>query len=228
MSPVLPHPRTLVPLLGTPRDDPDGWADAAAPDIDAVLAMASPIIVNSGTTRAEIVEGLERLVATGARPLGHVSLAFATRPLPAILDEIRHWATLPVIGMFLDHAPAGPYHLGPVVRAVRTARRLGLDPVVLNPGVPVDPAYRGIEATICTFEGSWAEYVERSAHHEFTPGDGHLVFNVPRTHWQTARALIASRRAGLLRVTDGPAWARRRTVTYRDVQRTNAISLIMS
>jgi hypothetical protein len=240
-------------LLRTPLDDPSGWADAAAPGIDAVIAMAPHAIAmapraiaNGGAARAEIVEGIDRLVAAGARPLGHVSLAFATRPLAAILDEISHWAVLPVIGVFFDHAPAGPYHLGPVVRAVRTARRYGLDPVVLNPGVPVDPTYRGIEATICTFEGTWTEYTAWSADEEFAPGDGHLVFDVPRAQWQAARALSASRRAGLVRVTDGPApdvpvpastftsvprqaapnpaWARRRpAITDRKVQRTNAV-----
>jgi hypothetical protein len=105
---------------------------------------------------------------------------------------------LPVAGIFLDHAPAGPFQLGPVVHAVRAARRAGLRTVVLNPGVAVDPVYRRVEATICTFDGSWREYVALPAG-RCQPGDGHLVYGVPDL--AAARELALARGAGLLLAT---------------------------
>ena len=140
-------------------------------------------------------------MSAGVHPLGHVSLGYATRPLGDVLAEITHWAALPVRGVFLDHAPAGPYQVGPVVHAVRAARRSGLATVVLNPGIPVDPSYRRLEATICTFEGSWSAYLAWSGEGAVA-GDGHLVFDVPRHEWEAARALIAARHAGLFLITD--------------------------
>jgi hypothetical protein len=192
-------------LLDTPLDDPWSWAEAAVSGIEVIIRTAPPAVADRSAARAALAAGIDRLVAAGAQPLGHISLAFATRPLVDVLDEITRWALLPVVGLFLDHAPAGPYHLGPTVWAVRAARRFGLGTIVVNPGVPVDPTYRRLEATICTFEGSWSEYVTWSAHEQSAIGDGHLVFGVPRDEWRAARALIVSRGAGLLLVTDRPA-----------------------
>ncbi len=98
-------------------------------------------------------------------------------------------------------------------RAVRAARRAGLNVVVLNPGVPVDPVYRRLDATICTFEGTWAEYLAGHGRpggagglaDGCRPGDGHLVYAVPTADLAAARALLAARRAGLVLVTDRPA-----------------------
>src|SRR5215472_7556529 len=147
---------------------------------------------------AELVAGLTRLSAAGVPALGHVSLGYAVRSPAEVYAEIAGWSVLPVTGIFLDHAPSGPFQLGPVVHAVRSARRAGLRPVVLNPGVAVDPVYRRVEATICTFDGSWLEYVALPAG-RCQPGDGHLVFGVPDL--AAARELAAARRAGLLLAT---------------------------
>ena len=52
---------------------------------------------------------------------------------------IKRWADTPALGVFFDHAPSGPYQIGPVAHAVRTARRLIGEMIVLNPGTDVDP-----------------------------------------------------------------------------------------
>jgi hypothetical protein len=194
----------LYPLSAHPQEHPESWAEAAArgPGTIAVVNIDNaPVGAPSAGPNGDIAGAIRSLAAAGVRPVGHVSLGYATRPIVDILGEIAKWSMLPVAGLFFDHAPAGPYQIGPVVASVRAARRAGLGLVVLNPGVPVDSVYRRLEATICTFEGSWAEYRDWSAA-ETAPGDGHLVFGVPRGEWGAARALIIARGAGLMLVTD--------------------------
>jgi len=205
-------PRALLPVPQRPSDDPDAWDQARAYGPGGV-AVVGPIVsadpVGGADTAdtvgraesadlTELASALTQLAADGVPAVGHVSLGYAIRPPAEVDAEIAGWAALPVTGVFLDHAPAGPFQLGPVVHAVRAARRAGLRPVVLNPGVAVDPVYRRVEATICTFDGSWLEYVALPAG-RCQPGDGHLVFGVPDL--AAARELAAARRAGLLLAT---------------------------
>jgi hypothetical protein len=180
--------RTLIPL-----NHPAAWAEAAArgPGAVAVVPRVDPL------THA----GVRRLALAGGRPLGRVGLEFATRAPTEVLDEIARWAALAVQGIFFDQCPSGPYQVGPVVQAVRAARRAGLGTVVLNPGVPVDPIYRNLDATLCTFEGTWLEYLRRSGQ-LFVPGDGHLVLDVPAEEQPYARAMTLARGAGLFLVTE--------------------------
>jgi hypothetical protein len=185
------RPFALLPLSTDPADDPAGWAEAARPGVVPLLRLEAT---------GALIPAIERMVARGARPLAQVSLGYATRPLAEILGEIAGWSALPIAGVFLDHAPAGPYQVGPVVYAVRAARRAGLRTIVLNPGVPVDPVYRRLDATICTFEGSWAQYRRWDGG---TPGDGHLVYDVPAAAHEAAWTLGVARRAGLVLVSPG-------------------------
>jgi hypothetical protein len=189
-------PRTLLPVPQRPADDPAAW-DQAQSFGPGGVAVVGPLVNDNGT--AELVAGLARLSAAGVSALGHVSLGYAVRSPAEVYAEIAGWSVLPVTGIFLDHAPAGPFQLGPVVHAVRAARRAGLRTVVLNPGVQVDPVYRRIDATICTFDGSWREYAALPAG-RCQPGDGHLVYGVPDL--AAVRALAVARGAGLLLATD--------------------------
>jgi hypothetical protein len=182
--------RTLVPLLDSPDRDPGPWAEAAARGAGAVAVMPTPADPAA----------VGRLAAAGASPLGRVSLGYATRPLPDVFAEITEWSGLPVQGIFFDHAPAGPYQVGPVVQSVRAARRAGLTTIVLNAGIAVDPIYRGLGATICTFEDTWIEYLKRAGE-PFAPGDGHLVLEVPEEELAVARAMVLARGANLSLVT---------------------------
>ncbi len=191
-------PRTLLALPRSPSDDLAAWQAAEANGPHGV-AVVGP---GTDTDLSDIVAWLVRLAAAGIRPLGYLSLGYGNRAAAAVRADIRHWAMLPVLGIFLDHAPPGPFHLGPVVSAVRAARRSGLRGIVVNPGVAVDPAYRRIDATICTFEGTWPEYAALPAG-RCEPGDGHLVSRIPLQDAAAARELAAVRRAGLVLLTDG-------------------------
>jgi hypothetical protein len=204
---------TLLPLYLPPAEDPGAWRAAVA----AGEAASGPLtVVLSGAGRADpaTAEAAAQLASAGVATLGRVDAAFATRPIADLLDDIGHWATRPVSGIFLDRAPTSPYCLGPVALASRVARRIGLATVLLNPGVPTDPLYRDLGVAICTFEGPWPEY-QRWSTEGSLPGDGHLVHSVPMAALPQARRLLCQRRAGFGLVTDGrpphpyaglPAW----------------------
>jgi len=116
-------------------------------------------------------------VVTGV-PLGRVDLGFGSRNVEQVRADVRMWAATNVGGVFFDQAPTSPFSVGPVAMAVRAARRCGFDTVLLNPGRPADSIYRGLGATLCTFEGSWAEYVA-GTREGVRPGDAQAVFGVP-------------------------------------------------
>lgn len=180
-----------MPLWSTPTEDPVSWAAATAHGLHGVA------VVGSACSLRDI--GL--LHAAGLEVLGYLSLGYATRRVADILTEVTEWARRPVTGIFFDHAPSGPYQIGPVVQAVRAARRYGLATAVLNPGVPVDPIYRRLDALMCTFEGDWDDYRSRTTA-DLRPGDGHLVLGVPQEDWDAAFALTSARGAALRLVTD--------------------------
>jgi hypothetical protein len=197
VTPSAPEPRSLVTLTAIPALDAAAW-DAAC----ALGAGGVPIIdvhPADATDEGDLRAGVERINAAGGEPLGYVSLEYATRPVADVLAEIRRWAAVPLAGLFLDHAPSGPFQIGPVVQAVRRARRRGLATIVINAGAPVDPVYRRLEATLCTFEGSWTEYQAWSGDRS-RAGDGHLVVGVPAHEVGAARRLAATRRAGLVSI----------------------------
>lgn len=142
-----------------------------------------------------------RLRAAGLTLLGYVDLGYGIRPSAAIRADVGRWAGYPVHGVFLDRAPTSPFVVGPAAVALRAAQRAGLGENVLNPGMPPDPAYRGLGAAICTFEGTWREYLDwdRCGAHA---GDGHLVHSVPRAELGNARTLMSALGAGFGMITD--------------------------
>jgi hypothetical protein len=196
----------LLPLYVHPTVDPAAWRAAAG------YRQALAVVVDD----PELTDPVAALTKAGVTTLGRVDTGFATRPVADLLDDVARWASSPVCGVFLDQAPTSPFSLGPVALATRVARRAGLSTVFLNPGVPTDPHYRNLGATICTFEGSWAEY-RRWSGEGSQPGDGHLVHSVPAAALEAARALLRERAAGWGLATDRrppapyaglPAWLR--------------------
>ena len=116
-------------------------------------------------------------VAAGI-PMGYVDLAYASRPIEAIRADLDEWGLQAVGGIFFDQAPTSPFSIGPVAMAVRAARRLGFDTILLNPGRDTDSLYRGLGATVCTYEGDWTAY-QNGTTDGVRPGDGHVVLGVP-------------------------------------------------
>lgn len=141
-------------------------------------------------------------VVTGV-PLGYVDLGFGARHVELVRAEIGTWAETSVGGIFFDQAPTSPYSVGPVAMAVRAARRWGFDAVLLNAGRPTDGLYRGLGATICTFEGSWTEYIQGTAE-GVRPGDAHTVHSIPGDQLAACLDLMRGRGASWgLATTEG-------------------------
>lgn len=185
----------LLPLYVHPTADPVGWRAAAG------TGSGELTVVAQGPADGKLIDAIGRLAKAGVAALGRVDVAFATRPVADLLDDVEEWARCPVSGVFLDQAPTSPFCLGPVALAVKVARRAGLSTVVLNPGVPTDPLYRELDVPICTFEGPWAEYRHWSGEGS-RPGDGHLVHSVPADSMPAARAMLRALGAGWGLVTD--------------------------
>jgi hypothetical protein len=128
-------------------------------------------------------------------PLGYLDLAFGSRPVEAVRAELDEWAAQAVGGLFFDQVPTSPFSIGPVAMAVRWARRLGFDIVLLNPGRPTDSLYRGLGATVVTFEGDWVDY-RTGTQDGVRPGDGHVVHGVPGERLEECLDLMRGRGAG--------------------------------
>lgn len=206
--------RMLLPLCELPADDLNAWEAAATLGDDAVA------VVNIGGTGADAGHGAREgahrhstydltlavsgLTGAGAAVLGYVSLGFATGPVTRLANEIAQWAATGATGVFLDHAPAGPFQLGALRLAHRAAMRAGMTTVVVNPGGPADPLCREFATTLCTFEGTWEQYEEWSGEGS-APGDGHLVHGVPVEHWASTYHRMRDREAGLGLITE-PVW----------------------
>jgi hypothetical protein len=196
--------RTLLPLDEPTMPDSIGarrgcWAVAAALGPDAVVV--AHLATSDHPATAEPDPGIRELTGAGASVLGYASLGFGARPATGLMPRFAAWAARGATGVFLDHVPAGPFHLGAVRLAHRLARIAGLTEVVLNPGRPVDPLCRRLVGTVCTFHGSWADYQTWDCAGA-EEGDGHLLYGVPPESRKEAHGLARTRGAGLALISE--------------------------
>ncbi|SDY55085.1 Spherulation-specific family 4 [Micromonospora pattaloongensis] len=190
--------RTVLPLYVHPLDAPTAWQAERLGDVTVVVNVHD----GPGKKPSAVYEVVLAQLAEGGVPLlGYVDLAYVSRPLADILEEIERWAAYRVNGIFFHAAPTSPFGLGPVSMAIRVARGFGLRDLILNPGEPTDPVYRDLDVPICTFEGSWQDY-QRWPPKGSQPGDGHLVYGVPTDKVDAARRLMLLRHAGFGLATD--------------------------
>lgn len=193
----------LVPLYVHPSDDPGAWhrlIEAAAGTYAVVLNPASgPGAVPDPAFAA----AAGALRTAGARLLGYVDTDYGTRdPAEVEADVVRHREWYGTDGCFLDQVPALPDELPAVRRLVRSVRRLGAAPVVLNPGVHPAPGYARLADLLVTFEGHWSAYVSAFSRPEWTarhPPERfcHLVYGVPEALVPLAVRTAADRGAGV-------------------------------
>jgi hypothetical protein len=207
----------LLPLYAHPQEDPTAWRAAVT------AAEGLTVVVRNPDGDPAVAAAMAELSGAGAVTLGHVNLAFATRPVAGLLDEVRGWSG-GADGVFLDQVPTSPFSLGPVAVVTSAARRAGLR-VMLNHAAAPDRTYRELHVPVCSFEGPWWDY-QRWRGNGAAPGDGHLVHSVPRGSHDAAWALLRERRAGFGLVTDrtapnpyggAPAWLIDTTARRRDL-----------
>ena len=206
---LAPNVRTLLPLDQPTAPDGRlaGWEVAAALGPGAIvvahLAATDPASNPAGGQVAGpgVNPGLRELTGAGVSVLAYATLGFGARPATGLMPRFAAWARLGATGVFLDHVPAGPFHLGAVRLAQRLARAAGLTEVVFNPGRPVDPMCRELVGTFCTFHGSWRDYLAWDCAGG-EAGDGHLVYGVPPESRKEAHDLARTRGAGLALISE--------------------------
>lgn len=151
--------RFAVPAYFHPSVRPGDWHALAA--IGPALAFA---IMNPDSGPGEAADpryrpAVEAVHEAGGRVIGYVDTAYAQRSGAAVLRDLtayQSWYGLR--GGFLDQVASGPEHVAHYRRVAQTARRLGLDFLVANPGVAPAPEYADIFDVVVTFEGPWVAY----------------------------------------------------------------------
>ncbi|MFH8473031.1 spherulation-specific family 4 protein [Streptomyces sp. NPDC018000] len=159
--------------------------------------------------------------AAGGRLLGHLDLAFGSRPFGELIADAQSFLDwYRVDGFYLGRCPAGRADLASVRRLTSTLATLlddsGSDPVeqrgeqrrllVLGLGTHPYPGYAEAADQLVTFSGPWADY-RWSQVAEWTaayPPDrfAHFVHGVPRTHLEEAMRIARWQGAGTVFFTD--------------------------
>jgi hypothetical protein len=196
----------VIPLLSLhqhPFTHPEAWDTIEVAGVGSVVLLNIAAGPGSGLDPTWTT-ATQRLVRAGAGLIGYVDLAFGARAMEQVKAELGRWAGYPIRGIFFDQAPTSPYSIGPVATAVRAARRIGFDTLLINPGRPTDSIYRALGAVLCTFEGPWEEY-ERGTVEGVRPGDAHLVHSVPVDQIGAAHELMRGRGARFGLATGEPS-----------------------
>jgi hypothetical protein len=190
----------LLPLYLHPAAEPAAW-DAVCGHPESLTVVVNVAGGPGPGLDPVYTAAIGRLTGAGVTVLGVVDLTRATRPVGEVRVDVGRWAGYRVDGIFFDQVPTSPFSIGPVAAAVRAARRVGLGPLLLNPGVPPDRRYRDLDATVCAYEGPWARY-RAWAGAGARPGDAHLVYGVPVPELPVAWQLMADRGARYGLATD--------------------------
>ncbi|MGD1222608.1 MULTISPECIES: spherulation-specific family 4 protein [Streptomyces] len=175
----------LIPLYVHPGEDPAAWHRLITAADRTYAVILNPADGPGPSPDPAFTAAAGALRDSGARLLGYVDTDYGTRDPDEVADDVaRHREWYATDGCFLDRVPSGRAELSTVRRLVRTVRRLGAAPVVLNPGVHPAPGYARLADLVVTFEGHWSTYVSAFSRPEWTsrhPADHfcHLVYGVP-------------------------------------------------
>jgi hypothetical protein len=175
----------LIPLYVHPAEDPAAWHRLITRAAHTHAVVLNPASGPGDSPDPAFAAAAEALRSAGARLLGYVDTDYGARdPAAVVADLRRHREWYGVDGCFLDRVTAAPDGLPACRRLVRSVRRLGAAPVVLNPGVHPAPGYARLADLTVTFEGHWSQYVaafSRPAWAARQPPERlcHLVYGVP-------------------------------------------------
>lgn len=155
--------------------------------------------------------------AAGGRLLGHLDLAFGSRPFGELIADAQSFLDwYRVDGFYLGRCPAGRPELPAVRRLTATLATLlehgeppygeGSGQLVLGLGTHPHPGYAEAADQLVTFCGPWTDY-RWSQVAEWTasyPPErfAHFVHGVPRTHLDEAMRIARWQGAGTIFFTD--------------------------
>ncbi|GHG12732.1 spherulation-specific family 4 protein [Streptomyces zaomyceticus] len=175
----------LIPLYVHPAEDPDAWHRLIARAARTYAVVLNPASGPGDAPDPAFASAARALRSAGARLLGYVDTDYGMRDAERITAEaLRHQEWYGVDGCFLDRTTAGRDGLADCRRLVRSLRRAGVSPVVLNPGVHPDPGYARLADLTVTFEGHWSSYVSAFTRPSWAARLApericHLVYGVP-------------------------------------------------
>ncbi|MEU1042462.1 spherulation-specific family 4 protein [Streptomyces sp. NPDC005907] len=193
----------LIPLYVHPAEDPAAWHRLITSADRTYAVVINPADGPGTSVDPAFAAAAEALKAAGARLLGYVDTDYGARPAADVTrDVVRHREWYGADGCFLDRVTATPAELPACRRLVRSVRRLGASPVVLNPGLHPAPGYARVADLIVTFEGHWSTYVSAFSRPSWTarhPPERfcHLVYGVPEALVPLAVRTAGQRRAGV-------------------------------
>jgi hypothetical protein len=152
-----------VPAYFHPAWAAQDWRALARLGPQLAFAVLNP---DSGPGRAVdpgYGEPVAAVQAAGGRVIGYVDTGYGRRPASDVIRDLaayRSWYGLR--GTFLDQVPSSREHVAHYRRIAAAARRIGMDLVVLNPGVTPAPEYAEFADVVVTFEGPWVAYREHA------------------------------------------------------------------
>jgi Spherulation-specific family 4 len=199
--------RLVVPAYFHPALHPDHWESLAEHAARVKLVILN--LADGPGSRPDTAFGpaLDRLRGAGVTVAGYVDTNYGRRPVPeALADLSRYLEWYGVGAVCFDRAAAGVEHLGQYGALASGAREMGAGVVLFNHGTHPAEAYAEHADVLGTFEGPWHAYrrfdVPRWTRSWPAGKFCHVVYSVPREHFDDAFALAVRRRAASVYVTD--------------------------
>jgi len=193
----------LIPLYVHPAEDPGAWHRLIGAAAGTYAVVINPANGPGRVPDPAFAAAAGALRAAGARLLAYVDTDYGARSVAEMTDDVlryREWYRTD--GCFLDQVTASPDELPACRRLVRSLRKLGAAPVVLNPGMHPAPGYARLADLVVTFEGHWSTYVSTFSRPSWTsrhPPERfcHLVYGVPEALVPLAVRTARERGAGV-------------------------------